>query len=188
MSLTIRLKVVDDQTGKVEIDRESHSWTQHILEFLWLHWWSVWTGANVTDTGGTPRAIGSYSSTDLDLTIAAGTDTQGIVVGTGVGAESISSNALGTKTAHGTGANQLSYGACSLIEPTISGSTVTWGAARTFTNSSTTNPITVQEIGMYVIIGSNSYIFCIARDLTGGVAIANGGASKTVTYTFVLTN
>jgi len=109
----------------------------------------------------------------------------GIVVGTGTAAESDVGYALQTIIAHGVGATQLDYGAHSFVAASVVGANVDMIANRTFVNSSG-GSITVEEIAIYVkaeYTTSTAAFFCILRDLTGGVAVANG-QTLTVEFTF----
>jgi len=103
----------------------------------------------------------------------------GIVVGTGVGAVIPADIALGTRIAHGDGAGEMEYGGCELIGMTIADPNGQFTIRRYFTNSSG-GGITVQEAGIYAVgticAGAAlawAWPFCIARDLTGGVAVAD---------------
>lgn len=100
----------------------------------------------------------------------------GIVVGTGVGAVAPTDIALGTRILHGTQAGRLEYGGCELIAIAFANPNGQFTIRRYFTNNSG-GIITVQEAGIYSVgTDGNSYYawpFCIARDLTGGVAVAN---------------
>ncbi len=182
--LKLLIEVKDTKTGKIELSRESHSWTKF---FLWmLHCQHNYHNSTVTlnDTGGSARTI-SYNDIDILRTNAAiGDATLGIVVGTGSGAEDIDDYQLGTRILHGITSGTLQYGIQGWTDPATSGSDAYFTLTRTFTNGSG-GDITVNEIGIYAY--NATYIHCIARDLTGGVLIANG-SSKTVTYTLTVTN
>lgn len=103
----------------------------------------------------------------------------GIVVGTGVNAVTPTDYALQTKIAHGRAATQLEYGGCELAGIVFADPNGEFTIRRYFTNLSG-GGITVQEVGIYAAgthydanDGGNSWPFCVARDLTGGVAVAN---------------
>jgi len=99
----------------------------------------------------------------------------GIVVGTGVGAVAPTNYALGAKIAHGNGAGQLEYGGNEILPIVIAAPSASFIIRRYFTNNSG-GAITVQEAGIYakITITTNyAYAACIARDLTGAVAVAN---------------
>ena len=103
-------------------------------------------------------------------------DLVGIQVGTGVGAVTPTDVAMGTRIAHGEAAGELEYGGCELVRMTIADPNGQFTIRRYFTNNSG-GGITVQEVGIYAggtkyLIGTGlAYLFCIARDLTGGIAV-----------------
>lgn len=103
----------------------------------------------------------------------------GIVVGTGVGAVAPTDYALGTRIVHGSGAGELEYGGCEFLSIAFADPDGEFTIRRYFTNNSG-GAITVEEVGIYAagthyLVNNcgTSYPFCIARDLTGGVAVAN---------------
>lgn len=102
--------------------------------------------------------------------------TVGIQVGTGVAAVTPTDVALGTRILHGTQAGRLEYGGCELIDIVFANPNGEFTIRRYFTNHSG-GLITVQEVGIYSTgCDYNTYYawpFCIARDLTGGVAVAD---------------
>lgn len=109
----------------------------------------------------------------------AGTDTIGLVVGTGTSANTTGTYKLDTKIANGSGAGQLQYGVSACVDPVTSGSNRQFTTARTWTNSSG-GAITVNEVGGYAYPNSTFY-YCGIRDLSTKL-IANL-ASATATYT-----
>ena len=116
----------------------------------------------------------------------------GIVVGTGVGAVTPADIALGTRILHGTQANRLEYGGCELVNLVFANPNGEFTIRRYFTNHSGGN-ITVQEAGIYAggtkYVTNNagfSYPFCIARDITGAVAVADTEILR-VTYVIQIT-
>jgi hypothetical protein len=103
----------------------------------------------------------------------------GIQVGTGAGAVSPADVSLGTRILHGNGAGELEYGGCELLDLSFSDPDGEFTIRRYFTNNSG-GGITVNEVGIHSVGGhrtgttsGSSYIFLIARDLTGGVAVAD---------------
>jgi hypothetical protein len=114
----------------------------------------------------------------------------GIVIGTGVGAVAPLDYALGTKVAHGTGAGQMEHGGTEILIPTFADPNGSMVMRRYLRNNSGGN-ITVQEVGIYatgVKYGDDAHIwlFCVARDLTGGFAVADTEILR-VTYTVQIT-
>jgi hypothetical protein len=117
----------------------------------------------------------------------------GIVIGTGVGAVAPANYALGTQIAHGRGAGQMEYGGCDVAGLIIAHPNGQFTIRRFFENNSG-GGITVQEVGIYaggtdgpgVADAVHSWAFCIARDLTGGVAVLDTELLE-ATYTVQIT-
>jgi len=113
----------------------------------------------------------------------------GIVVGTGVGAVAPADYALGTKIAHGEAAGELQYGGCELLPIVIANPNGEFTIRRYLTNVSG-GGITVEEVGIYSpgsdYLTFDAWPFCVARDLTGGVAVANTELLR-VTYVVQIT-
>ncbi len=103
----------------------------------------------------------------------------GIVVGTGNAAVIPTDYALQTRILHGTQAGRFEYGGCELLSIAFADPNGQFTIRRYFTNNSG-GAITVEEAGIYSVgtifaSGAPSYAwpFCVARDLTGGIAVAN---------------
>ena len=131
------------------------------------------------------NTLHSYGAGSGIVDAPSGNNNYGIVVGTGTNAVTISNYALQTKIATGTGAGELSYGACTVdSDVTIDGSTAYFQIYRTFTNSSGAG-ITIQEIGIIKLITGTSYYFLLERSLSENT-IADA-ASATLTYKISIT-
>ena len=186
--LSLKIQIVDPETGKVDHEQKCHSWTFTAIKMLCAMMQYASYSETITDTGGTARSgiICNMSFNGMwECKAAAGTITRGIVVGTGTNAEAATDYALQTPINHGTSAGQLSYGAVGFTEPYKSGSSCYAALYRSLQNSSGGN-ITVNEVAWYGYNGS--YYFCIARDkLSVGVTI-NNGATKTVQYVVSVDN
>jgi len=141
-----------------------------------------WYGGSTSPTGFTPIALNA----------PAGTDSYGIVVGSGSTSQTYSDYALASQIKNGTGAGQLSYG----VHTTASsyGSTSSYiTISRTFTNQSG-SAIVVREVGMIArqatFNGSSTpsadVKFLIARDVLANPVTVNNLGTLTVTYTFTL--
>ena len=99
----------------------------------------------------------------------------GIQVGTGTNAVTPTDTALQTRIAHGRAATQLEYGGCELVDLTFANPNGEFTIRRYFTNLSG-GPITVNEVGIHSVgtdLSTEAWAFLIARDLTGGVAVAD---------------
>jgi hypothetical protein len=119
------------------------------------------------------RGSGIYSAPGDEEHVG---DTIGIVVGTDNTPVAPDDYALGTQIAHGEAAGELLYGGTELYGVTVVNPNASFTIRRYFTNASG-GGITVEEVGIYSL-GSDSGVgtmwsFCIARDVTGGVAVAD---------------
>ena len=199
-----------------EIKKPSRSWLKHFFDLMYeplgygtntlalindyggvARTLAIWGGGNEYNAnlqcnstgGGTIHAIwggggSSYSnSAPLDGALI------GIVIGTGVGAVAPTNDSLGTRIVHGEGAGQMLYGGCELFALTFANPNGSFVIRRYFTNESG-GGITVSEVGIHsparAGAGNLSYLFCIARDLTGGVLV-NDTELLEVTYTAQIT-
>jgi len=175
---------VKDKNGRLvkRIRRRSRSYVIGFLDFLAVHWRN--TSGSITDTGGTSRTVGGayvYACNG-----AYQDDTYGPVVGTGTTAVAVTDTKLVTQIAQGTGAGQLDHQATTTTAPATSGSTRSFTVRRVLVNASG-GTITIQECGVYAKELTNSWKFCLVRDLvSGGQAVPNGG-SATLTYTIGVT-
>jgi len=137
---------------------------------------------NRTDTGGTSRAL--QKTTLFNVDTPSGTSTEGLVVGTGTTAPTITDSKLQTQIAHGVGSGQLQYAASVVNVPTSDATSTSVILTRDFTNGSG-GTITIQEIGIYAEMnygaaGNSLSQFCIVRDLAT-ISLTNG-ALLTLNY------
>lgn len=116
----------------------------------------------------------------------------GIQVGTGNNPVTVTDYALQTRIAHGGGAGQLQYGGGELVDESYVNPNGSWMLRKFFTNKSG-GSITVEEVGIYTIGTEyvvadfgHAYVFCAARDITGGIAVADTELLE-VTYTVQIT-
>jgi hypothetical protein len=115
----------------------------------------------------------------------AGVTTGGILVGTGTDATTISTYGMQTLIAHGGGANQLQYGAMSIVGWSTSGSDSWFEVSRVLTNNSGSN-ITIKEIGLVGRVNSTSSHHVLGDRTLQDITI-NNGTGKTITYKFKIT-
>jgi len=135
--------------------------------------------ANVRDWGNVLRTAAQYK---LSVEGAAGMYYNGIVLGTGETAVTISDYKMETLIVHGSGAGQLDYKAMAWDAFEVVGSTARFRNKRQFENKSGST-ITVKEAGLYATDNAG-YHFCIVRDvLSAPVDILNGQIIE-VRYTF----
>jgi len=193
--------VVKDEAGEIKEDsglQPAHSFTINFLKFLEAHWrmrsdstdtgdytWKPDVPAqDVTNTQRTIQTNSAYRDVSryshMLATAGDGDANYGIVLGTGVGAESNADYALGTKIASGTGSGQLDYGPQSFVTPYVNGSYIDFVLSRSFYNASG-SPITVTEFGLYIKNGN--YYFCWIRDLEANGKTVLAGDTMVVQYT-----
>jgi len=119
-------------------------------------------------------------------------DIIGIQIGTGVVAPTPTDIALGTRIAHGRAGGEMEYGGCEMVNMAVAAPNMTFDIRRYFTNLSG-GGITVEEVGIYALgtkwSGGDedvAFPFLIARDLTGGVAVADTELLRVI-YTVQIT-
>jgi hypothetical protein len=190
---------VRDKNGKL-LERKrikSHSWLKQFI--AWLRMCALQGGSVLTstinDVTGTVRTVPStaaeYASAfTMGYNGGAGVDTYGMVVGSGDTPNSISTYALASKIAHGTGSGQLVHGATT-VEDVVnpSGNDLQFRTTRTFTNNSGAS-VTVKEIGIYGTVKDTSYnirYFCIVRDVLSSPSSIPDGATMTIRYIVKIT-
>jgi hypothetical protein len=155
------------------------SWVKQWLQILYQQFAQI--TYTITDTGGTNRNMSTNLVPAISLAAGSGVSTHGIVVGSSDTPVTRDDYKLASQISHGTGANQLMYGAMSHDAPTTYSTGYLIRAMRVFTNSSGDSVI-VKEIGVYC--NTASYYFCLIRDvLTTPITIPNG-YSWTVRYNF----
>jgi hypothetical protein len=163
--------------GKIKVPfrrRMAHSFLTAYITGLYLRMVGP-TTQNLTDTGGVSRTI--HRNTMMDCNTAAGNATEGLVVGTGTNAVTITDSKLQTQISHGTSAGTLDYGASVVNLPVSTATTTTLQLTRVFANSSG-GSITVREIGIYATMrdseqGAGNRQMCIVRD-TVTITLSNG--------------
>lgn len=171
-----------DGTTKYKKTFKARSYVTNYLLFLA----ELMDTSNVTvakDTGGTDRTVteSGTSATTYNVAVGGGDATLGIVVGTGTNTPLPADYQLQIPIAHGTGAGQLSYGACSAGGVGAVGNRSSFTVTRGFTNNSG-SPITVNEVALYCHHRvSSAWRFMITRDkLPSGRTISN---TESVTFT-----
>lgn len=185
-SLSLRLTiVVRDKDGKVvqAYDKTCKSWVLNFFKLMQLAE-SAANVAGVVDTGGVSRTCQNSANTFAGGNAAAGTDANGIQVGTGSTAPATGDTKLQTQIANGAGAGQLNYGAGGTGVATSAAGVSSLSLTRTFTNGSGA-AITVNEVGNVCQAQDNGGVarnfLCIRDVLSPAVTIPNGG-SATATY------
>ena len=116
---------------------------------------------------------------------AVGSNVQGIVVGTGTGAESFEHHALGTIVAHGGGAGQMSYTAQDVTTASYNAGTKVWTSTMIrYLNNNSGGAIVIGEAGIYVYVYSASQGYqMLCRDLLAATVNVPDTAQLKVTYT-----
>jgi len=182
---TYTVEIKDTVTGKVEssVTRPMRSFTANFLRLLW----GRMTGTACTgglDINDTAIDESSGKATNLKCVGATtGLKKFGIAIGTGTGAVAQTDNKLTWDTGFST------YGATTLKTPTtISGTEIYFEIQKAFVNS-TGSTRTIEEIGLCTTgegtEADNNTNVLIARELTGGDAVATG---KTATVVFKISS
>jgi len=181
---------VKDKDGKVtsQGSKKCESFVRQFLELLWCQMYQIGeiTPYSITDTGagaGVVRTI-SEGSFNFASNALAGNITFGPVVGLDNTAPTINDHRLGTIMLHDAGAhgaNTLQYSAVTFGAPASDASVSQFTITRNFANA-TANPITVQEIGLYVkgYDPTTSFYFMTIRD----VAVIAIPAGQTLTLNY----
>jgi len=162
----------------------SHSFVVQFLEFFQ----SLCKAANVTatDVTGAESVLNDVSddiSTKSQYRAGVGNDTFGIVVGTNAGTTAVDNEnyALDTKIVTGSGANQLSYQAVTIVAPRTVGANIDMDLTRAFVNESG-GTITVKEIGIIIKNTTDTKYHLILRDVVTDEDVEDG-YTLTVVYT-----
>jgi hypothetical protein len=158
------------------------------------------TGSVTGDSGSATTMYGeryafgySFDASPLALNAPAGTDSFGILVGSGTTAFNLTQYSLASKISNGTSAGQLSYGQSSVtnlgVNTTVSPPVYQIQIVRPFSNV-TSSAITINEVGLEArnyynfSTSSNSDVtFLIARDVlsTSYSVPPNGSATVAIT-------
>lgn len=170
-------QIRDAASGKIIVPfrrKRAHSFLTVYITWLYLKMVGA-TTQNRTDTDGVSRAL--HRKSHIHVATVSGSTVNGLVVGTGTNAVTITDFRLQTKIAHGTSAGQLQYSSCVVNLPTSTATTTSLIMTRDFTNASGST-ITIEELGIYAEMnygasGSSQDNFCIVRDLQT-IALTNG--------------
>jgi hypothetical protein len=196
---------VKDKTGKLlkSFETPAKSWLRQFItilkgEFATRSGTSIGHGnVNVVDESGTARGYPYHSSyaaatyyMNLSTLADAGDVTHGVIVGTSDTPNTLTTYALGGKINHGTGSEQLLYGAETAEDVTNpSGNDLQFRITRTFTNNSGAT-VTVKEVGLLARKhdkDGNPRSFLIARDVLPSPVDVPDGATLTIRYVVKIT-
>lgn len=192
---------VKDKNGKVLNKKqvEAKSWLVQFITMLKGHFGaSAVSGAgdanvSLVDEGGTGRAFPRSNVGDVDgigCLGAAADVTEGIIVGSGDAANTITTYKLTTKILHGSTSGLLVYGVTTIEDVTNpSGNDLQFRLTRTFTNNSGVT-ITVKEIGILSYGHDNTLAarqWLIARDVLPSPTDVPDGATLTIRYVAKIT-
>lgn len=188
---------VEDADGNVVSNEtiKANSWVRNFYNSmaLFLGLPAVTTGAygagclRTMDTSGSTKNVSEYGDALPPRGGSAGSAATGIVVGTGVEAESFESVVLGTPVAEGTGAGQMSYLAGTLGTPSYNAVTKKWTQTITrIINNNSAGAIVVTEVGI-VAYTSNNKNTLIDRTLLPAAVTVPAANKLTVTYTTEMT-
>ena len=206
----LQIQVKNPNQAEHGILKISDSWVrnQYVIQHQTMalaNWSSATFGSGLNSAKRTSGAIcpvgGEYytavfygSETSSGYYADANDATTGIVIGTGITAESLDSFALTTPIANGTGSGQMSFNACGV---TKTWSSPTWTAAWVrIINNNSGGTITVNECALYAYLFSGythgfsntlHAIIMTNRDkLASGEDILDAG-QLTVTYNNIIT-
>jgi len=180
---------VRDKNGKLIEHRkqESKSFVKQFIDMLYGLMKAKAGTENIIDitqpdgtTYGYPNLI-SLDKGILTAVADAGVDKSGIVVGSSDEAVGYDDYNLKSKIANGTGAGQLSYGACVVDTPYKDGTEYKFRIYRTFTNNSG-DTITVKEVGLIVAYRDITRCALLIRDVLDSPESIPDGATFTVRY------
>ncbi|MBA7678546.1 hypothetical protein ES703_86823 [subsurface metagenome] len=177
--------VVRDRQGKV-VSRERRKSKSFLKQWNQLVYVGMaGTTLNITDTGGTPRAV--FQRVQAFAMNAPATNTNyGIRVGTGNTPVDISDFQLETPIDEGVGGGQMEHLVCTVDLAVVAAPSCSFGVHRTIANNSGV-VITVREAVIYMKLNDTPYYGCGVRDvLDTPQAVPNGGAI-TIDWTIQVT-
>jgi len=184
-----------DKAGNVKEawKKKSESFTRQFFDLLLVQALNApdMHPLQMTDITGSVRDIAMHNQS-FQANGGVGDIANGIVVGTGQVAPTISDYALGAQVAHGSAAGQLQYGGMTFGLPTSSLTTSSFTLTRVFSNASGSS-ITIYELGVL----ANGYTvrpdagqarglfrFMTIRDVIGPGIVIQNGESLTVNYRY----
>jgi len=156
-----------------------------VIGFLLAIWTQACqTGMPFVDILGASKTS-VLNTANLAANAPLGLTTKGIVVGAGTLPPTPSDYALGNLILHGVAPGQLSYAACTFVDPYIVGDIVYAGISRIILNSSG-GSIYIAEIGLYQSLRDTATAnnLMTARDLLASTITMPTGTSKQFIYTF----
>ncbi|MBA7477266.1 hypothetical protein ES707_12671 [subsurface metagenome] len=175
--------VVRDRHGKIvsRERRKSKSFLKQWNQLVYVH--MSQTPLNITDTGGASRSIVKHPA-DFLMSIAAGSTTYGIRVGTGNTPVAIDDYALASPIEEGTGAGQMEHLICTVATSVVAAPSCSFLVSRAITNNSGAE-ITVREAGIYIFM--DTYFGCGVRDVFVAPQAVPIGGAITVDWTIQVT-
>ena len=203
----IELEVFDKDGKLIESHRQrSHSWTRNAWNMMFCGLGAMGRndpvfGAgnlNYKDVDGVvkqgPPNYTIYGERGGDHTIGNGyravvtEDTKGIVIGTGVTAESFEDYVLDTPIDDGTGAGEMNFVEGELPTKDWVGGTLTFSAENIrYFNNNSGGSIGVNEIGLVLHESSEGCGMLVSRDKLGATVTVPDTGQLKVTYTIELT-
>jgi len=161
---------------------ECKSFVRQFLEILLCHMGQFYISSKCTN--GNLVTV-QMSSENFRANAGSGDTSLGILVGTGSTSPTIDDYAMESLISHGTGANQLQYGAVAFGDPTCDANSCHFTITRDFSNASGES-ITVYEIGLVVVSqqsgsGYNHRSLVVRDVISAGISIPNG-ETLTINY------
>jgi len=205
LKLFWQITVTDTKTGKIIRKTRKRLCRSFVKQYLQLQeaFFRHAIGAdgdivNIIDTSNTSRAaqMGSiYTAMAhtpkyiLAVDAIEDDDTYGIVVGSDNTAVDNLDYKLNTQIADGQAAGELDYSSHTWVTSAEVGANIDFKVQRPFINNSGGN-VTIEEAGIYTYTWcrkgdayDTGYIFCIVRELTGTITVADG-QTATISFTF----
>jgi len=191
--LRLTLKIIDLDTGKIDYERECRSWDIQFLQMLYFVMSNYTLTNQIKDATGTLRTLSAPARNDIPrgqfIAAGSGVEAYGIILGTGVGAESALDYQVGTIINHGVAGGNLFYGDTGGTTGYEFPAGGQFEIHRNFSNVSG-GAITINEVCIYgyYTTGANNWYFCFCRDvIAGGEAVADG-TNKQVRFTISVDN
>jgi hypothetical protein len=202
----LRLEATNPNGKKQIIECESHSWNRNFYNWLSSAGGGI-NGVDATnfqdgninlkDTGGAVRSaaygiclspIASTQGGSNGHYALSTISTTGLIIGTGVGAESFEDSAIGTQIVHGSGAGQLWYQSSQTLENdfwTLATRTQAHRLTRFFDNWSGAT-ITINEIAQYTSLYLSSVrVAMMSRDIITPLDVAHRSCAA-ISYVYSL--
>ena len=165
-------------------------WLQGFFQISAGNTYSIWTAPDTSNTSRTFCTTGaSYQAMFGAYLAPVNISTYGLRVGLGDTAVTALDYEMKTLIPHGTGTDELSYGAQTFEAVTVVGTTTSFRVTRPFTNN-TGATVTIKEIGAAISLYDSAPVLrylCFLRDVLASAVPVPDGSTFTLRYTFSVT-